>query len=135
MSQRDQLLVLANVVLPDDQDWMPVQLLLLYKNAHVLWHVAFCHKEFASLEVYCFFGRDVPHRSLTKRLVFLPFVDSCNVMVNSPIVLECFHSLAFIIHNLLLRFAIAHDLQVLSAPLMMRMLSAAAVCCVFPSLE
>ncbi len=81
MSQCDQLLVLASAVLPDDQDWMPMRHLLLHKNAHVRFYVAFCHKEFASLEVYCFFGRDVPHRSLTERLVFLAFFDSCNVML------------------------------------------------------
>ena len=57
------------------------------------------------------------------------------VMVNSPIVFVSFLSLTFIIHVFCFAFAIAHDSQVLSAPLVIRIPSAAAVCHVFPSLE
>ena len=88
MSQRYQFLPALFCL--DDRDWMSARLLLLHKIAHVLWHVAFCHEEFTSLEVNCFFGRDVPHRSSTERLVILTFLDSCNVMANTPVVLDCF---------------------------------------------
>ena len=64
----------------------------------------FCNKEFASLEVNCLFGRDVPQRFSTESLVFLAFLYSCNIMVNSPVVLNCFLTLTYIIHILLLRF-------------------------------
>jgi len=135
MSQRDQLLVLASVILSDDQDWMPMGLLLLHEFAHVLWHVAFCHEEFTSLEVNCLFGCDVPHRLSTERLVFLTFLNSCNVMVNSPFVLDGFLSALSSFTFFCLTFEIAHDSQVLSAPLVIRMLSAAAVSRVFASLK
>ena len=88
MSQRDQLLVFAGIVLSNDRDWMPMRLLLLHNCAHVHWHVTFRHKESNSLEVHR--DRYVPHRYLTKRLVILTFLDSCNVVVHSYIVLVGF---------------------------------------------
>ena len=66
MSQHNQLFVFAGVVLPNDRYWMPPCLLLLHECAHVLWYVAFCHKECTSLGVYSLFSCDVPNHSLTE---------------------------------------------------------------------
>jgi hypothetical protein len=66
MSQIDQLLVFASVVLSNDFNWMPACLLLLHECAHVLQHVALVNKECALLEVDSFFSQDVPHGHAAK---------------------------------------------------------------------
>ena len=71
MSQSNQLFVFASIVLSNDFDQMLTHLLLLHECTHVLQHVTFVNKEFASLGVNSFFGRDVPHNLLLRDLLFL----------------------------------------------------------------
>ena len=70
MSQSDQLFVFAGIVLSlsNDFDQMPAHFILLHECTHVLWHVTYVNKEFASLGVNSFCGRDVPHILLLRDL-------------------------------------------------------------------